>query len=497
MILHTFLSSHGNSIIQIYSLIHVIKVTLNKNTILKSMSMPICRIQNATVKENITFGRCMGNDLYLNTLQVCGLVTDLDMLPGADQTELGFAGINLSGGQKQRISIARAVYSNAQLVLFDDPLSSVDPSVGRHLFEEVIGPNGILKEKTRIVVIHDISLLSKFDHIIVLRAGKILVQGSLIEITQGLHEEELMSFLSRYQEDNHSNEQNLRENLSCPTSLHNNETCFDANSKICEKECSFSPEAKIISEESIESGQVSLKTYFYYLKRFGFFPACVVIVFSILCEGLRIGSDYWLNIWSDSRLGDARIPEYRTIYLVVYGILGLMMTLMSAISDLYFSLASLTASSNMHHKMLQRIMKCPLSFFDTTPLGRIMNRFSTDISVCDSMLPESINDLISLSLDFIGNTIVIMTVIPLFCAVIIPFSIIFVLVGWMYVRTARQLRRIVSISRSPIYSHFSECLSGSSTIRAYSMEERFIKECEKKIDYSHACSYPRYISVLS
>ena len=173
------------------------------------------------------------------------------------------------------------------------------------------------------------------------------------------------------------------------------------------------------------------------------------------------------------------------------------MAFMSAISDLYFSFASLAANSKMHHKMLQRIIKCPLSFFDTTPLGRIMNRFSTDISVCDSMLPESINDLISLSLDFIGNTIVILIIIPLFGAVITPFSIIFILIGWMYVRTARQLRRIVSISRSPIYSHFSECLSGSSTIRGYNMEERFIKECEKRIDYSHACSYPRYVSVLS
>ena len=375
----------------------------------------------------------MSNDLYLNILQVCALSTDLDILPGADQTELGFAGINLSGGQKQRISMARAVYSEAQLVLFDDPLSSVDPNVGRHLFDEVIGPNGILKGKTRIVVTHDISLLSKFDHIIVLKAGKILVQGSLIEITQGLHEEELMSFLSRYQEDNHSNEQNLGENnnknLSCPTSLQNNENCFDANSRICDTECSFSPEAKTISEESIESGQVSSKTYIYYLKRFGLFPACVVILFSMFCQGLSIGSDYWLNIWSDSRLGDARNPAYRTIYLVVYGILGLLMAFMTAISDLYFSFASLAASSKMHHKMLQQIMSCPLSFFDTTPLGRIMNRFSTDISVCDSMLPESINDLISLSLDFIGNTIVVMTVIPLFCAVIIPFSIIFLLVG--------------------------------------------------------------------
>ena len=460
--------------------------------------MNIFRIQNATVKENITFGRCMSKDLYLNTLHACALDTDLDILPGADHTELGFAGINLSGGQKQRISIARAVYSEAQLVLFDDPLSSVDPNVARHLFDEVIGPDSILKEKTRIVVTHDISLLPKFDHIVVFKAGKISVQGSLAEITRGLHEEELLSLLNRYQEDNHSNEQNVRENNNnYPSTSDKIETCFDGNDKNCNVECSFCPKAKVISEENTESGQVSLKTYVYYLKQFGLFPACVVILFSIICEGLSVGSDYWLNIWSDSRLGDARNPAYRTTYLVVYGILGLMMTLMSAISDLYFSFASLTASSNMHHKMLQRIMKCPLFFFDTTPLGRIMNRFSADISVCDSMLPESINDLISLSLDFIGNTIVILIIIPFFGSVIIPFSIFFILIGWLYVRTARQLRRIVSISRSPIYSHFSECLSGSSTIRGYNMEERFIKECEKRIDYSHACSYPRYICVLS
>lgn len=139
-------------------------------------------IQNATLRDNILFGKPYDKKLYDKIIEACSLKPDLDMLPGGDQTEIGEKGINLSGGQKQRVSLARAVYNDAQVYFLDDPLSAVDSHVGKHIFEHVIGPNGILKKKTRVLVTHGITYLPQVDNIIVLKSGEVSEMGTYKEL---------------------------------------------------------------------------------------------------------------------------------------------------------------------------------------------------------------------------------------------------------------------------------------------------------------------------
>ena len=460
------------------------------------------------MEDNILFGRPVKQCFYQRVLQACALNPDIDMFPARDKTEIGFSGVNLSGGQKQRIAIARAVYGEAQLVLLDNPLSSVDSNVGKHLFDNVIGPAGILQNKTRICVTHDVNILPQCDNIIIVRNGKIDFQGPYHELSR---EDGDVKHLLRENIDVRKHECNAdlesgktTNNISMGITENSGEQqCFvpglnqndtisitDTLDDIIADTQSINVCTNIITEEQFEKGQVSINTYLYYLKSFGILSSSIVIFMAILSEGSSMGSDYWLNIWSDGKLGDPGEDRYRNAYLTTYGLFGMVMAILTGSSAIYFAIVSLRASSNMHRQMLERILKSPIIFFDSTPVGRIMNRCAADISLCDNTLPDSINELINLCLDFVGTVVVILTVIPAFGAIILPVSIIFFVFGWLYVRTARQLRRIVSISRSPIYSHFSESLEGVSIIRAFDKEERFVEECEKRIDFNHKCSYP-------
>lgn len=139
-------------------------------------------IQNATLRENILFGESFNRDFYNEIIEACALLPDLDLLPGGDLAEIGEKGINLSGGQKQRVSLARAVYAEADIYLLDDPLSAVDVHVGKHIFDKVIGPNGLLKNKTRLLVTHGITFLAQTNHILVMKDGEISESGSYREL---------------------------------------------------------------------------------------------------------------------------------------------------------------------------------------------------------------------------------------------------------------------------------------------------------------------------
>ena len=405
------------------------------------------------------------------------------------------------------------------------------------MFKNVIGPNGITRNVTRILVTHDLKYLSQCDKIIVLKCGKIRFQGSYAEFsnTKGACDNLFTENKTRVESDSNSNEnedvlyeanpmniycrrrdkarieRESRKSMSI-TEYGDQQQSFEDDSKEGNNDLSCDPAAldtpcaseclglddacdvnvcsNIIVKEEVEIGQVSLRTYLHYLKSFGTLSTFLVILSTILSEGSSMGSDYWLNIWSDGRLGDPRDDRYRNIYLIGYGLFGLAMAILTGSSAIYFAIASLKASSNMHYKMLSRILKSPILFFDSTPLGRIMNRFATDISLCDNTLPDSIYELLSLCLDFAGTIVMILAIMPIFAAVIFPVSIIFFFIGWIYIRSARQLRRLVSISRSPIYSHFAESLAGYCTIRAFKTEERFVEECQKRIDLNHKCSYP-------
>uniref|UniRef100_A0A672VBH8 ATP binding cassette subfamily C member 3 n=1 Tax=Strigops habroptila TaxID=2489341 RepID=A0A672VBH8_STRHB len=474
-------------------------------------------IQNATLKDNILFGQAPNEQKYQNVLEACALKTDLEVLPGGDQTEIGEKGINLSGGQRQRVSLARAVYSNSDIYLLDDPLSAVDSHVARHIFDKVIGPDGVLKGKTRILVTHGISFLPQVDHIVVLGDGKISEMGSYQDLLK--QNKAFAEFLRNYALD-----EDIREDE--PTGIDSAKICpFSPNDsfvstrqlsvisseggecpnkmstkrRVCEKKPAESPlprrnpNEKLIQAETAETGTVKLTVFWQYMKAVG--PViCFVICFLYCCQNAAaIGANVWLSDWTNEPVING--TQHNTAMRIgVYAALGLLQGLIVLITSFTLAMGGIKAARSLHAALLENKFHTPQSFYDTTPTGRIINRFSKDIYVIDEVIPPSILMFLGTFFTSLSTMIVIIASTPLFAVVIVPLAIVYFFVQRFYVATSRQLKRLESVSRSPIYSHFSETVSGTSVIRAYGRVKSFIDISDQKIDENQKSHYPGIVS---
>uniref|UniRef100_A0A672LN94 ABC-type glutathione-S-conjugate transporter n=1 Tax=Sinocyclocheilus grahami TaxID=75366 RepID=A0A672LN94_SINGR len=486
-------------------------------------------IQNATLKDNVLFGSDVNEERYRSVVEGCALGPDLDLLPGRDQTEIGEKGINLSGGQKQRVSLARAVYSSADVYLLDDPLSAVDSHVGKHLFERVIGPKGLLKDKTRILVTHGISFLPYVDEIVVLVNGVVSEVGSYdgLRASKGAFSE----FLETYGKDESSNA-NANKGLSPIQHVHflmtttdfiagvhfcMHQDCFiyiffvfsvslRKNSSVRSKKDSGDKKGqRLIEKEAMETGRVKFSVYLQYLRSMGWCLVTWSFLFYFIQNVAIIGQNLWLSDWTDDSVEYFNItyPNHiRDTRIGVFGALGVaqVMVCLSLSGFLVFlgtillADGSISASRTLHTSLLSNILKVPMVFFDTTPSGRIVNRFAKDIFTVDEMIPMSFRSWILCLLGVLGTLFVICLATPIFTAVVVPMAVIYYFVQRFYVATSRQLRRLDSVSRSPIYSHFGETVSGLSVIRAYGHQQRFLKQNEDTIDQNLKSVYPWIVS---
>uniref|UniRef100_A0A8C2I0L7 Uncharacterized protein n=1 Tax=Cyprinus carpio TaxID=7962 RepID=A0A8C2I0L7_CYPCA len=427
-------------------------------------------IQNTTLKDNILFGSNLYEERYLSVVDACALGPDLDLLPGRDHTEIGEKGINLSGGQKQRVSLARAVYSSADVYLLDDPLSAVDSHVGKHLFERVIGPKGLLKDKTRILVTHGIGFLPYVDEIVVLVNGVVSEVGSYdgLRASKGAFSE----FLETYGKEESNNADSDYEQI-------------DTLPEGMEPQADDSP-------EDIVSSTLKRENSLRHSKRNGRSMGWCFVTWSFLFYFIQnvavIGQNLWLSDWTEDSVKyfNTTYPTHiRDMRIGVFGALGLA----QGMTD-----GSISASRTLHTNLLSNILKVPMVFFDTTPSGRIVNRFAKDIFTVDEMIPMSFRSWILCLLGVLGTLFIICLATPIFTAVIVPMAIVYYFVQRFYVATSRQLRRLDSVSRSPIYSHFGETVSGLSVIRAYGHQKRFLKQNEDTIDQNLKSVYPWIVS---
>ncbi|KAG1674186.1 ABC transporter C family member 3 [Nymphon striatum] len=363
-------------------------------------------IQNATIKDNILMYKPNKPKFYDQILEACALKSDLEILPGGDQIEIGEKGINLSGGQKQRVSLARAVYHNSNIYLLDDPLSAVDSHVGKHIFDEVIGPTGILKDKTRIFVTNGISYLPQCDTVLVLKDGLISETGSYEELLskKGAFSDFLVNYLTQDQ------------------------------SNIDERDLEHIDE--ILAQ--VPGGEIIQRNF---NQR----------QFQMLGLGTMLGA-----------------------FGMAYG--------------------SMRASSILHKLMLDSVLKSPMSFFDTTPIGRIVNRFSKDINVMDVSIVMNFRGWVSTFMQVVSIIIVDVIETPLILVILLPASILYYFVQKVYIASSRQLKRLESVTRSPIYNHFSESVTGASSIRAYGVQDIFVKEAFKRVDTNMICYYPSVVA---
>ncbi|XP_053424694.1 ATP-binding cassette sub-family C member 3 isoform X3 [Nycticebus coucang] len=488
-------------------------------------------IQNCTLQENVLFGQALDPKRYQQTLEACALLTDLKMLPAGDQTEIGEKGINLSGGQRQRVSLARAVYSDADIFLLDDPLSAVDSHVAKHIFDQVIGPEGVLAGKTRVLVTHGISFLPQTDFIIVLADGQVSEMGPYTALLQrdGCFANFLRNYApdedQEYLQDNRTAaalEEAEEEDMLIADTLSNHTDMMDSelityevqkqfmrqlSAMSSEGEAEAQPvsrrhlvssekvqktEAKangvLIQEEKAEVGTVKLSVYRDYAKAVGLCTSLAICFLYVGQSAAAIGTNVWLSAWANDATVDSR-QNSTSKRLGVYAALGILQGLLVMLSAMMMAVGAVQAARLLHQALLHNKMHSPQSFFDTTPSGRILNRFSKDIHVIDETLGPTILMVLSSLFNTISTFVVIIASTPLFAVIILPLAALYAFVQRFYVATSRQLKRLESVSRSPIYSHFSETVTGTSVIRAYNRSQDFKVISDTKVDTNQRSCY--------
>eukprot|EP00057_Strongylocentrotus_purpuratus_P024831 XP_011679305.1 PREDICTED: ATP-binding cassette sub-family C member 8 [Strongylocentrotus purpuratus] len=427
----------------------------------------------------------MNKSRYQEVIQACSLRPDLEVLPANDRTEIGENGINLSGGQKQRVSVARAMYSESDIIILDDPLSALDMQVGNDLFDK--GIRGILRHRhqTVILVTHQLQYLPKADKIIIMENGRVQHQGSPYDIARADHDLEV-----KWKE--------AERRASVTEDVRTTESSTEMERKSLRRQCSrkFSvvshPDSviendrgRLIAQEDRQSGAVAMSNYAHYIASMGY-TLCVLIFCSTFLRGaLQIGTDFWLSEWSEAGLNDSRNhDEVRPTSFYVKGFAGLSVgTLVGQILfNFLVNAGMLLAAKTIHFEMLENLLMLPVRFFDVTPVGRILNRLSSDTSLIDQRLLITINMLMNSFVNMLAAIVVNTIVNPWFLVIFVFIAFLFVVIFMYYVRTSRELQRIESVSRSPVLAHFSETLGGLSTIRAFKAEARFSRVITEHID---------------
>ncbi|KAG0339639.1 hypothetical protein BG004_006726 [Podila humilis] len=459
-------------------------------------------IINATLKDNILFGKPFDQEKYDRIVYASGLVPDFDMLPAGDQTEIGERGINLSGGQKQRVSLARAAYQEADIYLLDDPLSAVDAHVDQHLWSNLIGPLGLLKEKTRILVTHGIHHLEHVDQILVFKDGSVSESGDY---------ENLMSAHGAFYQlikEYSVGQKNKKKAINTTTTTTHKAIVGEENDSDNDSArntivaCEDRPEKKndgdgdeanddangeLVADEHMVSGKVGWKVLMVYARAVSLHKAIFCICMFVVAQIVQASTNLWLRKWiNDTEEHDRTGSDLPPVshYLVIYGILVLIYMFFDVVCN-YVSevVCGIQGSTVLFNRLLTRIFRLPMSFFDTTPMGRIINRFSSDINDIDEQLPEEFNDLFAFISIICGALVLIAYSTPIFLVAIPPLSVMFYFIQDYYIKCSASLKRLNSVSKSPLYQHFSESLAGTSTIRVMrGLQAQFLSQNRARAD---------------
>ncbi|CAA7266731.1 unnamed protein product [Cyclocybe aegerita] len=396
-------------------------------------------IQTGTIRENICFGKPFNSVRYWKAIHDACLEIDLDLLPNGDMTHIGEKGVSLSGGQKQRINICRSIYANADVQLFDDPLSALDAH-----------------NSTRILVTHALHFLPQADFIITMDHGRISQQGTYDELIA----DKEGAFAKMIVDYEHARSQEEDEEL-------------EASSKNPAPKVNSDPQASdLMQVEERKIGTVKGDVYAFYFKA-GKGPALVplICVSLVLVQAVNVMSSYWLLYWQERKW-----PEPLGFYIGVYSALGGMQALVSFFYGSLFAVFAYLASRELHRASILRIMHAPMSFFETTPLGRITNRFSKDMDFVDNYLGDACSSALNSFATILGAIVLISAIFPWFLIAVALLFVCYFYFSLFYRASARELNRIILVS------HFSESLSGLTTIKAYGESGRFLDDNKQLVD---------------
>ncbi|XP_054865638.1 ATP-binding cassette sub-family C member 10 isoform X2 [Amphiprion ocellaris] len=463
-------------------------------------------IQHASVRDNILFGKDYEAAFYQAVIDACALSDDLNVLPNGDKTEVGENGVTLSGGQKARLALARAVYMDKDIYLLDDPLAAVDADVAEHLMKKCIME--LLRGKTRILCTHRIEFVDKADMVVLMDNGTIIKTGTPAEILP------LVEAVPKKRKNDHNMkekdgvEQDEEEPGSPP------DLCVDND-------------PDLLGLEQKQVGVLAWSVYRTYWVAVGGVMATSILMSLLLMQATKNASDWWLSHWiselknngSTSTNGSSSavltsphsllfspgglissLPSVQAFvssnmstdvkfYLTVYGSIAVANTVFTALRAFLFAYGVICAASVIHNRLLDRVLKATVSFFDTTPLGRILNRFSSDLYCVDDGLPFTLNILLANIFGLLGMLVMISYGLPWVLVLLLPLAVVYHRTQHFYRHTSRELKRLCSLTLSPIYSHFSETLTGLGTIRASGSSARFEEENARRLEQNQRCLF--------
>ncbi|XP_004690202.1 PREDICTED: ATP-binding cassette sub-family C member 11 [Condylura cristata] len=449
----------------------------------------------ASVRDNILMGSQFDQARQIDEVHCCGWARPLAWLPLVACPQIGERGLNLSGGQKQRISLARAVYSDRELYLLDDPLSALDAHVGKHVFEECIKKT--LRGKTVVLVTHQLQYLEFCDQIILLEDGKICEKGIHSELIQkkGQYARLIQKMLKEATQDQLQDTTKRAEEpqAECQAQLSPPEEPLGENAGL---------QNQLTKKEQMEEGSLTWNIYYRYLQAAG---GCVVstlvILIMVLVIFLSTFNFWWLSYWLQQGSGtNSSLETNRTtaepgdildnpqlpFYQLVYGLITLVLICVGVCFSWAFSRITRKASTVLHNKLFRKVFRCPMSFFDTTPTGRLLNCFSGNLDELDQFLPILAEEFLILSLTVVATVLTISILSPY----ILLMALIIIIICLIYYRVFRRainvFKRLDSQSRSPLCSHVLASLRGLSSIHVYGKTEEFISQFKRLTDVQNS-----------
>ena len=420
-------------------------------------------IMNGTIRDNIIFYGKYDKEKYNQVINACQLDKDFENLKHGDLTEIGSTGNNISGGQRARISLARAIYKDADIYLFDDPIPSVDSYVSIKIFHQAIV--NLLKNKTRIFVTHDKRNLKASSRIIFMNNFKIEFNGTYDEFSKNEKYKDILN-------DNKDNQQ---------LSKLNSEITDIKGEYFTNKDNSF---GKLLRDEDQVAGKVTCKIYCLFFKIFGGILFFILLVFLTLCiSGLSVYGKLFVTDWTDKAEKEEEIKKEENYNLFMkYTLICFAGIFITLVKEFLIAYSNYRGTKNLHEDMISNIMNAPINLFhDILPIGQILNRLIHDLEKTEqiiwkfnTILISIIGIIVSIYVCFMENRETIYAA---------PINIILAyLLVFYFISAGRDLDRLDGTSRSPIVSLFSETILGITTIRTFKQEIPSKNKFYKRLD---------------
>ncbi|XP_028790570.1 ABC transporter C family member 8-like [Neltuma alba] len=436
-------------------------------------------IQSGTVRHNILFGKPMDETRYENAIKVCALDKDINAFSHGDLTEIGQRGTNLSGGQKQRIQLARAVYNDADVYLLDDPFSAVDAHTAAILFNDCV--LNALKKKTVILVTHQVEFLSQVDKILVMEGGVVTQSGCYEDLlTEGTALEQLVN---AHREAISGADQNneipgeFEDVINVLQPLESHGFHLPEDHKTEQVSMKGQHGLQLTQEEEKEIGDVGWKPFwdYIYLSN-GSLLLGLIIVAQVAFIGLQAASTFWLALATE-------VPKVTNGILIgVYAIVSLISVSFVCIRSIMCAHLGLKASASFFSSFNNAIFKAPMLFFDSTPVGRILTRASSDLSILDFDLPYALTFVAAGAIELLTIIGIIVSVTWQVLIVAVPALIASKYIQGYYQASSRELMRINGTTKAPVMNFTDETSLGVVTVRAFNMANRFFQNYLKLVD---------------